>query len=98
METRQFYYSGTPELLREVLVTEETQTHLKGIDISKCMDEKEKAALLEIARDIDHKRWVGLTEEKAQAEIKKEVDKLRPYFKYFRNFKKSEIKPLDEKR
>jgi hypothetical protein len=92
METRQFKYSGT---LREVLVTEETDTHLKGIDISKCEpDEKEK--ILKIAETIDHRNWVGKTEEEAQEGIKKEVDLIRPYFKYFRNFNKSEIKKTDE--
>ena len=82
MEIREFIYNGT---LREVIVVEENDISLKGYDVSKLSDNKQKEVWRTLAKDIDMSKF---TEE----EQKKEYEKFREAMKFFRHFKKSQIK------
>ena len=89
MRLEKFSYNGKD---RCVLVTEESSTHLKGIDMGNCPTPEEREKIIKLTESIDHSKWSGMD----QDEVKGQVAQLKPYMKWFRNFKKSEIKKVDE--
>jgi hypothetical protein len=87
LEIKKFEYH---QKLREILVTEQNETSLKGIDLSYAND-TEKKQIRKLAAELSFSS--DLNEE----ELKAEVEKLRPAMKYFRHFKKADIVIVDEK-
>ena len=81
MDIRKFNYKGT---MREVIVTEEDNSSLKGYDISKLDKEDVKEAWRLKTKDLDMSK---LTEEQQ----KEEYSKLAELMKNFRHFKKNQI-------
>jgi len=82
MEIRKFIYK---DVEREVLVTEESDTHLKGYDLSKLDADEKKEIWRTFAKDVD-------MSQKTEEEAAIEYQKLKEAMLAFRNFKKSEIK------
>jgi hypothetical protein len=81
MEIRKFKYKNS---LREVIVTDENSTSLKGYDISHLDKEDVKEAWRVKTKDLDMSK---LTEEQQKEEYKK----LSELMKCFRHFKKNQI-------
>jgi len=89
MEIKEFDYHGKP---RKVLITEETRTHIAGIDLS-LVDEKKRDDLVKLTEGISHMKW----SEMKKKDVEKDLAVIRPYFAgAFRNFKKSEIKEFKD--
>ena len=79
MDIRKFQYKGCT---REVIVTEEDSTSIKGYDISKLDKEDVREAWRVKTKDIDMSK---LTEEQQ----KEEYAKMKELMKHFRHFKKA---------
>jgi hypothetical protein len=84
-----FRYNGTD---REVVVLEEDEVSIRGIDLTK-FDEKERKTLRETLGKVDPEKWAK--NEKGVAVDQKAADKelaiIKPAMINFRHFKKSHI-------
>ena len=85
MEIRTFDYVKDGKVTkRELIVTEESATHLGGYDISKLDADEKKQVWRDMCKDLDMSKK---TEEEAASEYKKFKEGMLA----FRNFKKSQI-------
>jgi hypothetical protein len=84
MKRESFTYN---DKVRDVLVTEEDEHSIKGIDLSSA-PEKERERILEVAKTIDPEGW------KKEDVARADVMRLRESgaLKFFRHFKRSAVK------
>jgi len=81
MEIKKFKYNGKE---REVIVFEETDTHIKGADISYLDKEELKENWRTVTKDLDYSQ---MTEEQR----KSEYEKTKELMKNYRNFAKNKM-------
>jgi hypothetical protein len=81
MEIRKFRYK---DVNREIIVFEESDQFIKGLDITKFDEEEKREAWRTLAKDTD-------LSEKTPEEAKAEYEKFREAFTTFRHFKKALI-------
>ena len=85
MTLKRFRYSKDGKITeRELIVTEESDTHLAGYDISKLSDEEQKETWRAVANNFDKSK---LTEE----QIAEEYNKFKAGQLAFRKFLKSKV-------
>lgn len=84
MKIKKFIYN---EKLREVIVAEENATSIKGIDISYIEDPEERQSIRESAESIE------LDE---NGKFPEDAFNKFNGLKYFRNFSKSKVSPMEE--
>ena len=81
MEIKRFKYKDAD---REIIVFEESDQFIKGLDITKFDDEEKREAWRTLARDTD-------LSEKTPEEAKAEYEKFREAMTSFRHFLKAQI-------